>query len=89
MRAYPYEPLHFTVGLDLGQSSDFTALVALAHEPDGYTALMIERWRGEPYTAIPRRLDHAISALRHHAHAAIFHREGVSYHLSKVADVVL
>jgi hypothetical protein len=64
-------PPDFTLGLDLGQQNDYTALCCLqrrdpdaAGEPDIYDLTHLERWRGEPYTATPGRVERVMQAIR-------------------------
>src|SRR4051794_14658006 len=42
----------FFVGLDLGQSADFTALVAVERTPGGYSVPFLARTRGKPYPEV-------------------------------------
>ena len=44
--------MQYFVGLDLGQSHDFTALTILERNSDAYDLRHLERLRGEPYPAI-------------------------------------
>ena len=62
----------FTLGLDLGQTHDFSALVALERHEDSsgdprrarYDVLMLERWRGRSYVEVPQLVARAETALR-------------------------
>ena len=49
----------FTAGLDLGQADDYSALVVLAVERERARCVLVERFRGLPYTvAVDRVLGH-------------------------------
>lgn len=51
----------YFVGLDLGQAQDFTALVVLSREDDGYQLVHAERSRGRPYPNVVRDVVHLLS----------------------------
>jgi hypothetical protein len=84
--------LEFTIGLDLAQSADFTALVGMQHHEDAYgissyDVLMLERWRGLNYTAVPERVHRAEMALRRMACEVMFEQTGTGWHPFDAADV--
>ena len=56
--------MKFVVGVDLGQTADFTAITILEEkERNVYDVRYLERLRNTPYPAIVRRLDHLIRKL--------------------------
>ena len=84
--------LDFTIGLDLAQSADFTALVGVQRHEDArgvssYDVLMLERWRGLSYTAVPERVHRAEMALRWMACDVMLKVTGVGCHPDDAADV--
>lgn len=46
----------FVVGLDLGQSNDFSAIAAVERLPNGYAVPLLARTRGRPYPEIVGRV---------------------------------
>ena len=73
-----------TIGLDLAQSFDFTALVSLEHRPGMqgtlYAARMIERWRFKPYTMLPGLVRQAEEKLRRALADEHFNQFGTAIH---------
>lgn len=73
-----------TLGVDLAQASDYTALVALEHRPGmqgtTYAARMIERWRGRSYTELPRLVHQAETKLRQTLANEFFDLHGTTIH---------
>jgi hypothetical protein len=54
----------FVVGVDLGQTADYTAITILEErESRSYDVRYLERLRNTPYPAIVRRLDHLVKRL--------------------------
>jgi hypothetical protein len=54
----------YVVGVDLGQTADFTAITILEErEEKSYDVRYLERLRNTPYPAIVRRLDHLVRRL--------------------------
>jgi hypothetical protein len=52
------------VGVDLGQTADYTAITILEErEPRSYDVRYLERLRNMPYPVIVRRLDHLVKML--------------------------
>jgi len=51
----------FFVGLDLGKSEDYTALVVLERDGDGYQLRHAERFRGRPYPDVVSGVVHLLS----------------------------
>lgn len=74
-----------TIGLDLAQAFDFTALVALERRdgPHGsvFAARMIERWRHRPYQMIPGLVHRAEKQLRQLLANEYFETYGTALHL--------
>jgi len=56
--------VRFVVGVDLGQTADFTAITILEERERGsYDVRYLERLRNTPYPSIVRRLDHLVRRL--------------------------
>lgn len=56
--------MRFVVGVDLGQTADFTAITILEERERGsYDVRYLERLRNTPYPSIVRRLDHLVRRL--------------------------
>ncbi len=56
--------MRFVVGVDLGQTADYTAITILEEtERDSYDVRYLERLRNTPYPSIVRRLDHLVKRL--------------------------
>lgn len=56
--------MRFVVGVDLGQTADYTAITILEERESGsYDVRYLERLRNTPYPAIVRRLDHLVKRL--------------------------
>ena len=56
--------MRFVVGVDLGQTADYTAITILEErEKESYDVRYLERLRNTPYPAIVRRLDHLVRRL--------------------------
>jgi hypothetical protein len=56
--------VRFVVGVDLGQTADYTAITILEERERGsYDVRYLERLRNTPYPAIVRRLDHLVKRL--------------------------
>ena len=58
--------MRFVVGVDLGQTADYTAITILeekGEEEKSYDVRYLERLRNTPYPAIVRRLDHLVKRL--------------------------
>jgi hypothetical protein len=56
--------VRFVVGVDLGQTADYTAITILEErEEKSYDVRYLERLRNTPYPAIVRRLDHLVRRL--------------------------
>ena len=56
--------MRFVVGVDLGQTADYTAITILEErEHDFYDVRYLERLRNTPYPSIVRRLDHLVKKL--------------------------
>jgi hypothetical protein len=58
--------VRFVVGVDLGQTADYTAITILEEKGEGeksYDVRYLERLRNTPYPAIVRRLDHLVKRL--------------------------
>ena len=56
--------MRFVVGVDLGQTADYTAITILEQrERDSYDVRYIERLRNTPYPSIVRRLDQLVKRL--------------------------
>jgi Terminase RNaseH-like domain len=54
----------YVVGVDLGQTADFTAITILEErERNSYEVRYLERFRNVPYPSIVRRLDHLVKRL--------------------------
>jgi hypothetical protein len=54
----------YVVGVDLGQTADYTAITILEErEKNSYDVRYLERLRNTPYPAIVRRLDHLVRRL--------------------------
>jgi hypothetical protein len=54
----------YVVGVDLGQTADYTAITILEErEENSYDVRYLERLRNTPYPAIVRRLDHLVRRL--------------------------
>ncbi len=73
-----------TLGVDLAQSQDFSALVGLEHRPGmqgtTYATRMIERWRGRSYTELPRLVHQAETKLRQTIANEFFDQHGSAIH---------
>src|SRR5664280_1454081 len=58
------EAVRFVVGVDLGQTADYTAITILEErEKNSYDVRYLERLKNTPYPAIVRRLDHLVRRL--------------------------
>jgi Terminase RNaseH-like domain len=56
--------VRFVVGVDLGQTADYTAITILEERERGsYDVRYLERLRNTPYPSIVRRLDHLVKRL--------------------------
>jgi hypothetical protein len=56
--------VRFVVGVDLGQTADYTAITILEErERSSYDVRYLERLRNTPYPSIVRRLDHLVKRL--------------------------
>lgn len=56
--------MRFVVGVDLGQTADYTAITILEERKRGsYDVRYLERLRNTPYPSIVRRLDHLVKRL--------------------------
>jgi phage FluMu gp28-like protein len=56
--------VRFVVGVDLGQTADYTAITILEERESGsYDVRYLERLRNTPYPQIVRRLDHLVKRL--------------------------
>ena len=56
--------MKYVVGVDLGQTADYTAITILEErEESSYDVRYLERLRNTPYPAIVRRLDHLVERL--------------------------
>lgn len=56
--------MRFVVGVDLGQTADYTAITILEEcEGDSYDVRYLERLRNTPYPAIVKRLGHLVRRL--------------------------
>ena len=56
--------MRFVVGVDLGQTADYTAITILEQrERDSYDVRYLERLRNTPYPSIVRRLDQLVKRL--------------------------
>lgn len=56
--------MRFVVGVDLGQTADYTAITVLEERGErSYDVRYLERVRNTPYPAIVRRLDHLVRRL--------------------------
>ena len=56
--------MKYVVGVDLGQTADYTAITILEErEENSYDVRYLERLRNTPYPAIVRRLDHLVRRL--------------------------
>ena len=56
--------MRFVVGVDLGQTADYTAITILEErERNSYDVRYLERLRNTPYPSIVRRLDHLVKRL--------------------------
>jgi hypothetical protein len=56
--------VRFVVGVDLGQTADYTAITILEErERNSYDVRYLERLRNTPYPSIVRRLDHLVKRL--------------------------
>jgi len=56
--------LTYVVGVDLGQTSDYTAITILEERVENsYNVRFLERLRNTPYPQIVRRLDHLVKRL--------------------------
>ena len=60
VRGWELPLTRFLVGLDLGQAQDFTALVVLERDGDGYQLRHAERFRGRAY---PDVVSHVVTLL--------------------------
>lgn len=73
-----------TIGLDLAQAFDYTALVALERRPGMqgavFAARMVERWRHRPYQMIPGLVRRAEEQLRHLLASEHFETYGTAIH---------
>lgn len=75
--------LDFYLGLDLGQSADFSALAGVRRHEDhtgttSYDLILLERWQGESYAKVPDRLRAAELALQRMACDAVFQETGTA-----------
>ena len=85
---------NYIIGLDLAQSADYTGLVTLQrHEtvdgPARYDAIVLERWRGLSYMAVPARVRQAERALQIAARDQRFVRTGRDCALWDACDITL
>lgn len=83
----------YLLGLDLGQSNDYTALCvaekrAAPGVSAGYDVSHLDRWRGMPYTALPARLEAVVRRIRRAKEDADFAKTGVVLDPPSVALVV-
>lgn len=73
-----------TLGVDLAQASDYSALVGLEHRAGMhgtmYAARMLERWRGRSYTELPRLVHQAETKLRQTLANEFFDQHGAAIH---------
>jgi hypothetical protein len=86
--------LDFYLGLDLAQSTDFSALAGVRRHEDylgvtSYDLVMLERWRGESYARVPGRLRAAELALQRMASQVMFEQTGHGLPLEQVANLTL
>jgi hypothetical protein len=62
----------FVVGVDLGQTADYTAITILEErEENSYDVRYLERFRNIPYPAIVKRLDHLVGRLSEQPYMAV------------------
>ena len=86
-------PNEVTVGLDLAQASDYTALAVLERRGDlpgaPFDVVELQRWNGEPYTGVPERVRAVQRAVRRAAQAALWAREGRDVPLGELPEPAL
>ena len=87
----------FVLGLDLAQSGDWSALVAVERhggppadpDADAYDLLHIERWQGESYAAVPDRVRRVAERLRLLAAERVYARRGAARPSDAAAEITL